>query len=67
MAVEQTSKTWKLLILFGTLALLVGIVWAVVLLVTSAAAGAYVTPGVLVIGGIFARGLGSVGRWWTNA
>lgn len=67
MAMEQTSKTWKLLILFGTLALLAGVVWGVLLLVTSAAAGAYVTPAILAVGGIVARGVGSVGRWWSNA
>lgn len=63
MAIEQTGKIWKLLILFGSLGLLIGVVWIIGLVVTSQTDG-YVAPGVIAFGGLCSRLTGSMGKWW---
>jgi len=63
-AQEATGKSWKLLIMAGSLALLVGVCWLIGLGVAGGSDSNWLPPIGLAVGGFIARLVGSMGKWF---
>lgn len=66
MAVEQTSKTWKLTMLAGSLAMLFAFGNGCWQAIQERPAEAYTVPIIIFVSGLFVRCVGSMGKWWFN-
>lgn len=61
--IQATGKTWKLMIVLGSISCAIGATW-LALLWAAESQGGFVAPFLLFSGGFAVRMYGKLGKWW---